>query len=90
MKKPPIIHPFLFGLFFVLALYSANVAEVSPTQVLIRIVVVTASTIVILVLARMLLRDFRRAALLTSIALILCFSYGHICESGDQDAGCGL
>jgi len=78
MKKPLIIHPFLFGWFFVLALYSANVAEVSPTQVLIPIVVVTASAVVILLLARLVLRNLRRAALLTSIALILCFSYGHV------------
>ena len=78
MKRPLVIHPFLFGMFFVLALYSANVTEVSFSQVLLPFVVVLSSTIAILLLAWLLLRSLRRAALLTSIAVILCFSYGHV------------
>jgi hypothetical protein len=78
MKKWFVIHPFLFGLFFVMALYSANVDEVSSSQVVVPMLVVTAGTTLILLLTWMFLRDLRRAALVTSIALILCFSYGHV------------
>ena len=78
MKKRFVIHPFLFGLFFVLALYSANVHEVSVSQVVVPILIVIAGTAVILLSAWLLLRSPRRAALLTSVAVILCFSYGHV------------
>jgi uncharacterized membrane protein YjgN (DUF898 family) len=81
MKKRFVIHPFLFGLFFVLGLYSANVDEVSFSQVVVPMLVVIAGTAVILLLAWLLLRSIRKAAFLTSIAVILCLSYGHCGES---------
>lgn len=91
MKKPPIVHPFLFGLFFVLALYSANVHEVSFSQVVGPILVVVGSTGFILLLAWLLLkRNLRRAGLLTSIAVILCLSYGHVVNVIDKQPGAGF
>jgi hypothetical protein len=79
MKKRFVIHPFLFAIFFVLALYAVNVDEVSFSQVLVPLLFVIASTAVILLLAWLLLkRNIRRAALLTSIAVVLCYSYGHV------------
>lgn len=90
MKKRFVIHPFLFGMFFVVALYSANVTEVSFSQILLPLVIVLASTIAILLLAWMLLRKIRRAALLTSIALVLCFSYGHVVNLVAKRPGAGF
>ncbi len=62
VKKRFVIYPFLFGIFFVLALYSANVTEVSLSQALPPLIVVVAGTVVILLLAWLLLRDIRKAA----------------------------
>lgn len=91
MKKNLVIHPFLFGLFFVLALYSANVHEVSFSQVVGPVLVVVGSTGLILLLAWLLLkRNLRRAALLTSIAVILCLSYGHVVNLFDKQPGAGF
>jgi len=78
VKRPLVIHPFLFGLFFVLALFSANLADVSFADVLPPLLVVVGCTAVILLLTWLLLRDARRAALLTSIQVILCLSYVHV------------
>lgn len=78
MKKQFIIYPFLFGLFFVLALYSANVSEVSPAQVVVPGVVVLGSTLALLAVAWLAFKDVRKAALLVVIILILCFSFGHV------------
>ena len=89
MKKWFVIHPFLFSLFFVLGLYSTNVDEVSFSQVVVPMLVVTAGTTVILLLAWLLLRRIRRAALLTSIALVLCFSYGHVVNLVAKSPGAG-
>jgi len=45
-----VIHPLLFALFFVLALYSANVAEVSPSEIAIPIVAAIALALLVLIL----------------------------------------
>lgn len=89
MKKRFVIHPFLFGLFFVLALYSFNYALVSPGETLLPIAVVLAATSIILLLAWAFLRDLRKAGLLASISVVLCFSYGHAANliRGNADAG---
>ena len=88
-KKAPIVHPFLFAIFPVLALYSANVTEVSLSQALPPLTVVVVGTAVILLPAWLLLRDIRKAALLTSIAVILCLSYGHVVNLLESRAGAG-
>lgn len=90
MKKRFVVHPFLSGSFFVLALYSGNVHEVSFSQVVLPVVVVIASTAVILLLASILLRKVRRAALLTSIAVTPCFSYGHVVNLAAKTPGAGF
>ena len=78
MKRGLPIHPLLFALFPVLSLYSANVAEVSLRQVLWPMLVVLAAAILMVLLAWLVLRDLRKAGLLASLALILCFAYGYI------------
>ena len=89
MKRQFIAYPLLFALFPVVALYSANVAEVSPSQALMPAAMVVGITILLLALAWLVLRDFGRAALLVSIFLILCFSYGHVVNliARNPDAG---
>jgi hypothetical protein len=90
MKKRFVIHPFLFGLFFVLGLYSANVDEVSFSQVVVPMLVVIAGTTVILLLAWLLPGKIGRAALLAPIAVILCFSCGHVVNLVAKTPGVGF
>ena len=78
MKRQFPIHPLLFALFPVLSLYSANVAEVSPRQVVFPMLAVLAAAILLVLLAWLVLRDLRKASVLASLVLILCFAYGHI------------
>lgn len=89
MKRQWIVYPFLFALFPVLALYSANVTEVSPSQVFLPALVVVGATVLLLVLAWLVVRDSRWAALLVSVLLVLCFAYGHVVNlvAGNPDAG---
>ena len=89
MKRQFVAYPLLFALFPVLALYSANVSEVSPSQALIPAAVVVVITILLLALAWLVLKDFRKTALLVSIFLMLCFSYGHVVNlvAKNPDAG---
>jgi hypothetical protein len=51
--------------------------------------VVIACTVVILFLAWLLLRSIGKAALLASIAVVLCLSYGHVVNLVDKQPGAG-
>ena len=90
MRKWAFIHPFLFALFFILALYSANVTEVSFRQVVLPIVVVLGSTVLLVTLAWVDLRDIGKVALAASVLVVLCFSYGHVVNLLPKPAGTGF
>jgi len=51
-----VIHPFLFAMFFVLALYSANIAEVTPSEIVIPLVAALGFTLLLLLLALLIIR----------------------------------
>jgi len=53
-------HPLLFAMFFILALYSANTAEVSPSEIVIPLVVVFGFTLLLLLLTLLLMALARR------------------------------
>ena len=72
------LHPFLFAIYPVLALLAFNISEVdysSGFRPLVLSILVAGLLILIFYLAY---RDWRRTALISTILLILFFSYGHI------------
>ncbi|HUU63499.1 MAG TPA: hypothetical protein VMX96_06235 [Dehalococcoidia bacterium] len=82
MKKPKkwlfVIHPIMFAMFFILALYSANVAEVSPSAVAIPLFSAMGFALLLLLPAWLIFRNAGKAAIIVSIFLILFFSYGYV------------
>lgn len=78
MKKPLALHPILFAIFFVLALYSYNVAEVSPSEIALPIAIVLGCTLLLLLLSWLLLKDAPKAGVVISIFVVLFFSYGYV------------
>jgi hypothetical protein len=80
MKKPPIIHPFLFALFPILALYTYNagVIPISFEELALPIALALAVSLVLYLVLRLLLKNAYKAGLLTSLFMIWFFSYGHI------------
>src|SRR3989338_6374117 len=75
-----ILHPFLFGIFFVLFLYAHNADEVLFTDTISSFITVFVSILIIVALFSIIYRDWRRAALVTSLLVVLFFSYGHVFE----------
>lgn len=73
-RKP--FFPFLFALFPVLSLYAHNVTQLNPSVTIRSFVVVVFSTALLLLIFRRLVRDWYRSGLLTSITLLLFFTYG--------------
>ena len=74
------LHPFLLGSYPVLALLAHNVGQVRPNEAFRALVVSLVGTIACLLIMRLFLKDWRKAALGCALLVILFFSYGHIYE----------
>ena len=72
------VHPFLFALYPVLALLAVNAQDVPPQAALRPIVLSLALAGFLLVLTRIVLRRWTEAAVLTTLAVLLFFAYGHV------------
>ncbi|MCI0828053.1 MAG: hypothetical protein J4N76_09370, partial [Chloroflexi bacterium] len=70
------LHVIWLGLFPVLALLSSNLGQVRPTIGYRALALSALLALVLLVLFRLILGDWSRAGLLTSVGLLLFFSYG--------------
>lgn len=71
-------YPFLLALFPILSLLGHNIQEIDPRVALRSIAISLAVTLLVYTAARMLLRSWDRAALLTAFLLAVFFSYGHL------------
>lgn len=72
------LHPFLIAGYAVLALLGHNIEEIPPVVALRGLLVTLAACTIIYLGNRLWLKDWRKAAILTTIMLVLFFSYGHV------------
>ena len=70
-------HPLLFAIYPILALLAINISEVEPISVWRPLLLSAMAAGVQTLLLYIIFRDWSRAALLTTIILILFYSYGH-------------
>lgn len=73
-------HPFLFAVYPILFIYSSNLEEVFFLEIIQPIFISLAITTFIFFTLKFIFKDIHKAALLTTTALIIFFSYGHIFE----------
>jgi hypothetical protein len=78
VKRTWLVHPFLVALAPVCFLLQANVADVPIRDAFVPAGVVLALALVLLLPARLITRDWRKAAIVVSLFLLLFFSYGHV------------
>jgi hypothetical protein len=80
MKKILIIHPFLFALFPILALYAYSSRAVPTTvyDMALPVGLSLAGSVGLFVLLRTMLKNDEKAGLLTTLVLMSFFSYGHL------------
>jgi hypothetical protein len=76
MKKP--FHLFLIPAYFVLALLALNIEQVKPSAAYRSLVFTLLAAGLLWCFVRLLVRDWDKAALITSFYLLLFFTYGHI------------
>ena len=78
MKKPLVLHPFLFAIIPILFLYSHNMNELSIGELPLPLSLAAASSLLLWLLLALILRDRLRAALVASFFWIWFFSCGHL------------
>ena len=72
------LYPFLFAAYPVLFLWSQNLGEVDPVEVVGPLLIVGAVALVATFLIGLLFRDVRRAALIVSVTVVVVLMYGHV------------
>lgn len=72
------LHPLFFAAFPVLSFLAENIQQIPASQAIRSLVLALLGAIALLLLSRALFKDWHKAAALTTLALILFFSYGHV------------
>ena len=89
IKRIP-IHPLFIAAYPVLALYSINILEVDPQVILRPLTIAVGSAGILLVVFGRILKDWKKAGLLSSFLLFLFFSYGHLYQFLEQNPIAGI
>lgn len=71
-------HPLAFCIYPIIALFAANITQADATVVFRPLLISLLSSCVLVLLLRLFLSDWHRAAFLTSVLTFLFFSYGHV------------
>ena len=79
-KRPLPVHPILLGLAPILFVYAHNVRNIPipPVELLLPIGATLVLTAVVWLLLGLILRNRAKAAVITSLFLVLFFLYGHV------------
>src|SRR5919112_4063198 len=72
------LHVFLFAIYPILALLAINISEVDPSSAWRSVLLAIVAAGLLTLAFYAIFRDWGRAALLSTIALILFYSYGHV------------
>ena len=78
MKKPFVIHPFLFAIYFILFLFTYNVNELSFSQIIFPLAIVLGFTFLFMWLSKFIFKDNIKGGIIVSLFLVMFFSYGYI------------
>ena len=71
------IHIIFLTIFPIIFIFSGNMKELVPTDVLIPLLIIVPISLTIFFILKLILKDSKKAALIVSIGLVLFFTYGH-------------
>jgi len=77
MRKTPILHPFLFAVYPVLAFLAHNIEETRSSAALRPLFISLAGTILLFLLLKLVLKESGKAGVITTTLLGFFFTYGH-------------
>jgi hypothetical protein len=71
------IHVIFLAIFPVIFLFSENMHEFVPTDIIIPLLIIIPISLIVFFILKLILKDSNKAALIVSIGLVLFFTYGH-------------
>jgi hypothetical protein len=71
------IHVIFLAIFPVIFLFSENMHEFIPADMIIPLLIIIPITLIVFFILTLILKDSKKAALIVSIGLVLFFTYGH-------------
>lgn len=77
MKHHPVIHPFLFAIYPVLAILAASLSFLDPIQAIRPLIVYILVTTIIFLFFRWIFKDWHRAGFISSMVIFMLFYYGY-------------
>jgi len=83
-KRLPAIHPWIAGVYPILALLAFNIDQAPISAAFRALLLVLLASKVIWLIFQHLVRDYYKSAILTTAALIFFFIYGHIYSYGNS------
>tara|TARA_B110000495_G_C23034398_1_gene617195 strand:- start:1845 stop:3362 length:1518 start_codon:yes stop_codon:yes gene_type:complete len=83
VKDKP-FHPFLFGIFPPLMLFTNNISAISAEQLIVPIGIILGTVIIFFLSLKPFIKNSLKIGLIVSLALILFFSYGHVFDIIDN------
>jgi hypothetical protein len=89
LRKLP-FHPLLLAAFPALSLLATNIREVDPLVAVRPLLLAILATGVLVAALRVVMQDWRRAAILVSCLVVLFFSYGHLYQVVKNTAVLGV
>jgi hypothetical protein len=88
MKRP--FYPLLFAIYPVLALLAHNIDQIKASAALRALTASLVGAVLLWLLLRLILKDWDKAALLTTLLWMLFFTYGHIYHSLEANPVMGM
>jgi len=80
MARRLLIHPFLFALYPILFLAAHNIVEISLREILIPCALSLGVTLIFFIVMSFIFKSSPKSAILTTVLVLLFFSYGHLFE----------
>ena len=77
MKKFPVIHPFLFAVYPIMAVLAGSMPLINPTQAIRPTIVILLLTTLIFAILNLVFKNWQRAGFITSIIVFMLFYYGY-------------
>ena len=76
--KSAFLHPLLFAIYPIMALWTNNFDRMQPVEVVLPVSLSLLGSLVLLLVLRLLSKSWLKAGLLTTLAVLLFFTYGHV------------
>lgn len=90
VKKTFLFHPILFGIFPLVSLFASNVNQARPELAYRAFIVSFIGSVLLFLLVSLIIKDTPRAALLSTLFIVLFFSYGQIYAELEKNTILGL